>query len=100
MDDLIYADYKAEEIVKRKYPSVKIEDASDEIHCERFGIQFDEDEYNEHEYLKFLLESGLFQVSLQFQIMSKTKKDVPKISKALEELKKEKPELFKKKEEK
>lgn len=100
MDDLIYADYKAEEIVKRKYPSIKIEDASDEIHRERFGIQFNEDEYNEHEYLKFLLESGLFQVSLQFQIMSKTKKDVPKISKALEELRKEKPKLFKKKEEK
>jgi len=94
MDDLIYADYKAEEIVKKKYPNIKIEDASDEIHRERFGIQFDENEYDEHEYLKFLLESGLFQVSLQFQIMSKTKEDAPKISKVLEELKKEKPELF------
>ncbi len=94
MDDLIYANYKAEEIVKKKYPNIKIEDASDEIHRERFGIQFNEDEYDEHEYLKFLLESGLFQVSLQFQIMSKTKEDAPKISKVLEELKKEKPELF------
>ena len=97
MDDLIYADLKAEEIVRKKYPNIKIEDASDEIHQERFGIQFDENEYDEHEYLKFLLESGLFRVSLQFQIMSKTKEDVPKISRALEELKKEKPELFKKK---
>ena len=98
MDDLIYADCKAEELVKKKYPNVKIEDASDEIHQQRFGILFNESEYNEHEYLKFLLESGLFQVSLQFQVMSKTKEDVPKISKALEELKKEKPGLFKKKE--
>ncbi len=94
MDDLIYADYKAEKIVEKRYPNIKIEDASDMIHQERFGIQFNEDEYNEHEYLKFLLESGLFQVSFQFQVMSRTKEDIPKIHKALEELRKEKPELF------
>ena len=40
MDDLIYADFKAEKIVEKKYPNIKIEDASDEIHLERFGIQF------------------------------------------------------------
>ena len=95
MNDLIYANYEAEKIVEKKYPNIKIEDASDEIHQERFEIQFNEDEYNEHEYLKFLLESGLFQVSLRFQVMSKTKEDIPKISKALEELRKEKPGLFK-----
>lgn len=96
MNDLIYGDYKAEEIVKKRYPNIKIEDASDEIHRERFCAMFEDDEFDENEYLKFLLESGLSQISLQFQIASRSKDEIPKIRKALNELKKEKPELFKK----
>ena len=96
MYDLIYADYKAQEILEKRYPNAKFEDASDEIHHERFSIDIKESEYNERDYLKFLLESGLYSVSFDFQLMKVSKEYVHKINNAAKELKKEKPELFKK----
>lgn len=99
MYDLIYADYKAQEILEKKYPNAKFENASDEVHCERFSIDIKESEYNERDYLKFLLESGLSSVSFDFQLMRASKEHVHKINNAAKELRKEKPELFKKKEE-
>lgn len=96
MYDLIYADYKAREILEKKYPNAKFEDASDEVHRERFSIDIKESEYNEKDYLRFLLESGLFPLSFDFQLMKASKEHAHKITKILKELKKEKPELFKK----
>ena len=95
MYDLIYADYKAREILEKRYPNAKFEDASDEIHHERFSIDIKESEHNERDYLKFLLESGLYSVSFDFQLMKVSKEHVHKINNAAKELKKEKPELFK-----
>ena len=95
MYDLIYADYKAREILEKRYPKATFEDASDEVHHERFSIDIEESEYNERDYLKFLLESGLFSVSFDFQLMRHSKDQAHKINNAAKELKKEKPELFK-----
>jgi len=96
MYDLIYADYNAQEILEKKYPNAKFEDASDEIHRNRFSVDIEEKECDEKDYLKFLLESGLFPVSFNFQLMKISKEHIHKINDAVKELKKEKPELFKK----
>jgi len=95
MYDLIYADYKAQKILEKRYPNAKFEDASDDIHRERFSIDIEESEYNERDYLKFLLESGLYSVSFDFQLMRVSEEHVHKINNAAKELREEKPELFK-----
>jgi len=62
MYDLIYADKKAEEIIKKQFPNAKTKDASDYIHTERFEITMDGDMPDE--YIEFMLRSGLFELSL------------------------------------
>ena len=63
MYDLIYGDKKAEELVRQEFPSAKIEDASDEVHTDRFSIQTDGDEMSD-EYIEFMLKTGLYRLSL------------------------------------
>ena len=39
--DLIYANREVEELVKKRYPTARIKDASDYIHIERFELELD-----------------------------------------------------------
>lgn len=95
MYDLIYSGRNAWETIKKQYPEAKIEDASDMVHRERFSVTLDEKGFDENEYFKFLICSGLSQVSFSFKMSMVTKEKHPKIKRAFDELRKEKPELFK-----
>lgn len=94
MYDLIYGDKKAEELVRQKFPSAKIEDASDEVHTDRFSIQTDGDEIPD-EYIEFMLKTGLYRLSLNIglactgmdkQLASRVVKIANKLKKKEEEI--------------
>lgn len=66
MYQLIYAGKEIEEVVKARYPTAIIKDASDEIHTERFEceVDIDEDEF----YIWAILE-GYAGACLTFELM-------------------------------
>jgi len=65
MKDLIYDSAARTEFLKR-YPDAKIEDASDFIHDSRFSVEFEETD--KYEYLHWLVDNGLAEISMKFQL--------------------------------
>ena len=69
MYDLIYGGKEVEIAFRNQYPNAKIEDASDDIHHERFTFVVKDEDYDEREYFKFLLLSGSWRFSFHFQVL-------------------------------
>lgn len=65
--DLIYAGGKVEDVIKAKYPEVRIKDASDCIHTERFECYMDGIE--EDEFYIFAIREGFAECCLGFNLM-------------------------------
>ncbi len=88
--DLIY-DYKALPIIKDRYPNVKIEDSTDDVHYGRFSVTLEEDVTR---WFKFLLKEGMHGISLWCQLaMAKGMPRHQNLIDALHELKKEKSKI-------
>ena len=79
MYDLIYAPAEVEKIIKDKYPSVKITDASDEIHRERFEMELPD--ITEDEFYPFAIEEGFAQCCICFEMMRLQPEQIDKINK-------------------
>lgn len=73
LSELIYADMEAENLIKGRYPSAKIEDASDFIHNERFLVEIETDE---DEFYPFVIKEGLALCCLGFQMMMRRKENI------------------------
>ena len=76
MYDLIYienrSDYlKSQKELKQKFPSAKFEDASDDIHRDRFAIKLND--ISDKDYHLGLLDLGLALCSLNFQLFLREK---------------------------
>ena len=87
MYDLIYTenhnDYKEiGEIIKKEYSKAKIEDGSDQIHENRFSVEF---EIEQESWFEFIIKNGFAMLSLNFQIAVRSEPD--KIKKLVDELK-------------
>ena len=70
MYDLIYGDSEIETEIRemfKNYPKLKIEDASDEVHEERFSIEL---EINDKDYYKQMMIHGLHGFSLSMILPS------------------------------
>lgn len=67
MYELIYAGGEVENVIKVEYPEVKIKDASDDIHTERFECELDGIE--EDEFYIFAIRNGFAECCLGFQLM-------------------------------
>ena len=68
MHELIYAGKDVETVVLKRYPNAKIEDASDEIHKERFELEVD---VNEDEFYVFAIVDGYANDCFGFQLLSR-----------------------------
>ena len=75
MHDLVYAGSEVERLISEKFPSVKIKDASDFIHTERFEVELD-DSLKDDFYI-FAMREGfaLCCLGLQIQIRGVDKND-------------------------
>ena len=71
MMDLVYAGQKAEAAVQERFPHFRIEDASDEVHGERFAVFYPR--VDKAAYDAFLLETGLILLSLNAQLDDRAK---------------------------
>ena len=67
--ELVYADFKVEELCRQQFPGCKITDASDGIHTERFEFEAD---IEDDEFYPFALKNGFSGCCLAFQIMMRT----------------------------
>jgi len=63
---LIYAGGEIENLIKAKYPEAIIEDASDYIHHERFGVVIPN--IDEDEFYPFAIKEGFARVCFSFAI--------------------------------
>jgi hypothetical protein len=84
--DLIYCPRSLAKDLLTKYPDAIIEDASDDIHPERFSIRVEDTKKN---YFKNVILSGIFEVSFLFQMAMRKLEDFPELKEAAEELKQE-----------
>ena len=66
MRELVYADTRAEKVIKDKWPEAKIVDASDAIHEERFEVEVDA---TEDEFYPFAIQEGFALCCLGLQVM-------------------------------
>ena len=66
MFDLIYAGKDVEGIIKKQYPNVKITDASDYIHTERFEMELEN--VSEDEFYPFAIKKGFIRGCLGFEL--------------------------------
>lgn len=87
MYDLIYTenhnDYKEIwEIIKKEYPMAIIEDGSDQIHENRFSVEF---EMEQKSWFEFIIKNGFAMLSLNFQVVLRSEPD--KIKEIVEKLK-------------
>jgi hypothetical protein len=95
MYDLIYGDSEIETEVRnifKDYPKFKIEDASDEVHEDRFSIDL---EIDEREYYRTMMIHGLPAYSLVMQLISSDPEKIAMIKELLKELHETNPEIFK-----
>jgi hypothetical protein len=65
MTELVYADAEAQRLCREKWPACKIEDASDDIHPERFEIEVD---CPQAEFYQFACENGFVMECLTLQL--------------------------------
>jgi len=94
MYDLIYGDSEIEIEVRemfKDYPKLKIEDASDEVHEERFSIEL---EINDRDYYKKMMIHGLFEFSLSMGLMAGDEDKKKLIKELIAELRISNPEIF------
>jgi hypothetical protein len=89
--DLIYCDIAEAQDLLNKYPNAKIEDASDEVHEDRFSIRIDDTYRN---YYKNLILTGVALSSLSLQMAMHEKPSLMQIQDILSEIKKEKEKLI------
>lgn len=64
--ELIYAGKDAEELIKSRYPTARIQDASDDVHPERFEVEVDT---SEDDFYPFAIAEGFALWCFNFQIM-------------------------------
>lgn len=71
MNALIYAGKDIENIIKNKFPVATFQDASDEIHTERFEVEIQEDDNDKtrDDFYVFALKEGFAMDILNFQLM-------------------------------
>ena len=86
MYDLIYAENHDEhkdikEIIEKEYQKADVKDGSDQIHKNRFSVEFDIDQ---EEWFSFILKKGFALCSLNFQLAIKNEPD--KIKSMIEKL--------------
>ena len=62
MYDLLYAAPKHQDTIRSAFPHAMIEDASDDVHNERFSVELPEEERKDYEFL--LWQTGLAGASL------------------------------------
>ena len=65
--ELIYAGKDVEDIIKSKYPKVKIKDASDYIHTERFLC--DIEGVSDDEFYPLAIRKGFARCCLRFEVL-------------------------------
>ena len=90
MYDLIYTENHNDYneiwgIIKKEYPESIIEDGSDQIHENRFSVEF---ELDQESWFGFIIKNGFAMLSLNFQVMLRTEPD--KIKKMVDRYVKEK----------
>jgi len=64
MRELVYGGEQIERIIKKKYPSAKIRDASDYVHPERFEVEIEG--ISEEEFYRFAIRSGFAKLCFIF----------------------------------
>jgi len=87
MYDLIYTenrnDYKEIwEVIKKEYPAAIMEDGSDQIHENRFSVEF---EIEQESWFEFIIKNGFAMLSLNFQVVLRSEPD--KVKEMVEKLK-------------
>ena len=65
--DLIYGPREVEEIIKGRYPTAKIKDASDYIHTERFECEIES--VSEDEFYPFAIREGFAKLCFGFVLL-------------------------------
>lgn len=94
MYDLIYGDSEIETEVRemfKDYPKLKIEDAQDEVHEERFSIEL---EIEDKDYYKQMMIHGLHGFSLSMGLMAGDEDKKKLIKELITELRISNPEIF------
>lgn len=88
MFDLLYGlDEQDLNLIRITFPTAIIEDASDAVHERRFSIKLPEAVRDD--YMVFLLKEDLAVISLDMQLMSKSKDKHPKLRELIARAKKE-----------
>lgn len=67
MEDLIYAGGDVANIIKEKYPSAIIKDASDYIHTERFEVEIPN--VTDDDFYPFAIREGFAQCCFSFNLL-------------------------------
>jgi len=65
MRELVYGGVRVEKLIKKKYPSAKIRDASDYVHPERFEVEIEG--IPEEEFYRFAIRSGFAKLCFIFR---------------------------------
>lgn len=73
MYELVYADKDVEVIIKKRFPQAVIENASDEIHRERFQVNIEG--VTEDEFYPFAIREGFARCCLGFEIILNDQKN-------------------------
>jgi len=91
MIDLIYDTIEAQKVILKKFPEARFQDASDDIHPDRFEVDIEIE--NEDKWWEFCVKAGLGVVSLGFQLRlrnehnkDKHKEFIDKVTKWVEEM--------------
>jgi hypothetical protein len=89
MEDLLY-EMEPDELaaLKKAFPHVKIENASDDIHRDRYSVELPKED--DREYRKHLFRTGIFHCSLVLGIEMRDGDSIPLIKDILKELQEEK----------
>lgn len=88
MKELVYSNKVVENLIKKRFPSIIIADASDEIHHERFEVYGDN--IIEDEFYKFAMEKGFIFACLGFNFrLSNDKEFGNRMVKISEQVKRE-----------
>jgi len=67
MYELIYGNKSVRQALEKQYPDAKFEDASDDVHPERFA--FESNQVAEDEFYPFVMKEGFALTCLRLQLM-------------------------------
>ena len=79
LEELVYGGKDVEELIKAKFPSANTEDASDDIHENRFSLSIEDT--NEDDFYVYAIQKGFADLCFKFALMLRipNPKDAEKI---------------------